>query len=306
MSETSLVRSPLKARTRPLPFAHVQRALAEFNHERLAPGLGNVALSRTIGLETSYRLLESEFVEQMRGRVAPLLTAVPQHPDSFISWFEALKANGPGQNDPLFSWLAEEASRDEMRWFLEQEVSGEAGFDDLVALTQVKMPTQAKLEMARNYWDEMGRGREVGMHGPMLSHLAAQLNIRSDIAAATPEALALSNMMTALACNRRYAFHAVGALGVIEMTAPARASAVSRGLERLGVSAEDRRYFDLHAVLDVKHSDAWNREVLHPLVQEDGRRAKAIAEGALLRLQCGADCFARYRAQFGPNRFLAH
>ena len=47
---------------------------------------------------------------------------------------------------------------DQMRWFLTQEVAGEAGFDDLAALTQVKMPQQAKLEIARNYWDEMGRG----------------------------------------------------------------------------------------------------------------------------------------------------
>jgi hypothetical protein len=53
-----------------------------------------------------------------------------------------------------------------MLWFLTQEVAGEAGFDDLLALTQVKMPITAKLEMARNYWDEMGRGRETAMHWP--------------------------------------------------------------------------------------------------------------------------------------------
>ena len=35
-----------------------------------------------------------------------------------------------------------------------------------------------------------------------------------------PEALALGNTMIALARNRRYAFHSIGALGVIEMTAP--------------------------------------------------------------------------------------
>ena len=45
-----------------------------------------------------------------------------------------------------------------MRWFLTQEAAGEAGFDDLVAMTQVKLPARAKLELARNYWDEMGRG----------------------------------------------------------------------------------------------------------------------------------------------------
>ncbi len=55
--------------------------------------------------------------------------------------------------------------------------AGEAGFDDLVAMTQVKLPVSAKLELARNYWDEMGRGNPKGMHGPMLDVLAQTLAV---------------------------------------------------------------------------------------------------------------------------------
>jgi hypothetical protein len=88
----------------------------------------------------------------------------------------------------------------------------------------------------------------------------------------------------------------VGALGVIELTAPGRSAMVAKGLRRIGLSNRERRYFDLHAVLDVKHSADWNREVLRPLVEEDPRRAAAIAEGALIRLNCGLRCFERYRA----------
>jgi len=122
-----------------------------------------------------------------------------------------------------------------MKWFLEQEVSGEAGFDDLVALTQVKMPLCAKLEMARNYWDEMGRGSPKGMHGPMLENLARHLELNSKPRRVVHEAVALGNAMIALAQNRCFAFHSVGALGAIEMTAPTRAGHVARGLKRLGV-----------------------------------------------------------------------
>jgi hypothetical protein len=110
------------------------------------------------------------------------------------------------------------------------------------------------------------------------------------------ESLALGNLMTALAMNRRYTFHSVGALGVIELTAPGRAALVNAGLKRLGVGGEARRYFALHATLDVKHSIAWNREVLRPLVAEDPETARAIAEGALMRLEAGRRCFERYRA----------
>ena len=52
-------------------------------------------------------------------------------------------------------------------------------------------------------------------------------------------------------------------------------------------------------MLDVKHSEAWNAEAIRPLVEEDPRRAQAMAEGALIRLECGKRCFERYRAEFG-------
>ena len=186
-----------------------------------------------------------------------------------------------------------------MRWFLTQEVAGEAGFDDLVALTQVRMPVQPKLEMARNYWDEMGRGKHVGMHGPMLELAVQELRLEPSIETTVWESLALANLMIALAQGRRYAFHSVGALGVIELTAPGRVSLVNEGLAQLGVSSAGRRYFQLHANLDVLHSREWNREIIRPLVAADARCARALAEGALLRLRCGARCFERYRAEFG-------
>ena len=240
--------------------------------------------------------LEGGFVEELRAAVVSEAAEVPTDPDGFIAWFEHLKHSGPGQGDPLFPWLAHEASRDELRWFFEQEAAGEAGFDDLVAYTQVKLPTAAKLELARNYWDEMGRGNAKGMHGPMLDALVETLAVSPTIETTVWESLALANAMTAMATNRRYAWHSVGALGVIELTAPGRSAKVAEGLRRIGLSGRERRYFDLHAVLDVKHSSDWNREALRPLVEEDPARAIAIAEGALIRLTCGARCFERYRA----------
>lgn len=271
----------------------MQYELALFNRARIAPGLGDEP-------EDDLRMLQAErrFVEDARRTIAPLVRGVPTGARRFVAWFEMLRDSGPGQGDPLFPWLAERASYNQMRWFLEQEVAGEAGFDDLVAVTQVKMPVRAKLEMARNYWDEMGRGEEKGMHGPMLETLARHFEVSPRIETTVAESLALGNMMMALAFNRRYAFHSVGALGAIEMTAPTRATFVVDGLNRLGVPKKSSHYFSLHAVLDVKHSQAWNAEVLEQLVAEDPRRAQAIAEGALLRLWCGEQCFIRYRKEF--------
>lgn len=274
-----------------------QRGLARWNRARLAPGFPDELWLGAAERDERMRRQESEFLDALRAEVAPAAAAAPSEPEAFLAWFEALKEAGPGQDDPLFPWLAEAADRDQMRWFLGQEAAGEAGFEDLLAMTQVRMPARAKLEFARNYWDEMGRGNPKGMHGPMLDSLIERLEIDPVIETTVPESLALANAMTAMAATRRYAWHSVGALGVIELTAPARSAATAAGLRRLGFAPGERRYFDLHAVLDVKHSEAWNREALGPLVAEDPRRAAAIAAGALIRLRCGARCFERYRAE---------
>jgi hypothetical protein len=275
----------------------IQRGLAEWNSKRLRPALPEPDWELKLARDHQMLRLEGKFLEALRAEIGSEAAAVPTDPEGFLTWFEDLQGTGPGQGDPLFPWLAEQASLDEMRWFLTQEAAGEAGFDDLTAYAQVKLPARAKLELARNYWDEMGRGNPKGMHGPMLDTVVRALDLRPEIENTVWESLALANAMTAMATTRRYAFHAIGALGAIELTAPGRSAATAAGLKRLGIGAKQRHYFDLHAVLDVKHSEAWNREAIGPLVAEDARRARAIAEGALIRLKCGERCFERYRAE---------
>jgi hypothetical protein len=274
-----------------------QRGLAHWNHERLAPQFPSADWQGKLDRDLKMLRLEGGFMEALRADVAQEAAEAPSDPDGFIAWFEELKETGPGQGDPLFPWIAEEASLEEVRWFLQQEAAGEAGFDDLVAYTQVKLPAAPKLELARNYWDEMGRGNPKGMHGPMLQVLVDTLGIEPTIDTTVWESLALANAMTAMATTRRYAWHSVGGLGAIELTAPGRSAATAAGLKRLGFSERERRYFMLHAVLDVKHSEDWNREALRPLVEEDPARATAMAEGALIRLRCGERCFERYRRE---------
>jgi hypothetical protein len=270
--------------------------LAALNRGRVTPGLPDAG---SPGDLTSALAEEAAFLAAARDRVMAAASTAPTDAKPFLAWFEALAHHGPGQGDSLFPWLATKSSLSDMRWFLAQEVAGEAGFDDLVAMTLVGMPTRPKLELAANFWDEMGRGGPRGMHGPMLQALAKYLELDLPLAEVVWQALALANTMAGLAAHRHYAFHSIGALGVIELTAPGRAAQVDAGLRRLGVPAKFRHYFALHAVLDVKHSAAWNAEVIAPLVEEDPRRATAIAEGALMRLECGAACFVRYRAECG-------
>lgn len=274
-----------------------QRRLARWNHARLEPKLPDKNWRLKLESEREMLGLERCFLEELRREVQNEIRELPTAAPAFVAWFEALEQRGPGQHDALFDWLATEATLEQMRWYLTQEAAGEAGFEDLTAYTQIKLPVRVKLELARNYWDEMGRGNAKGMHGPMLSRLIQALDLRPSINGTVAESLTLANAMTAMATRRDFAWQSFGALGIIELTAPARSRAVAAGLKRLGVCAKDRLYFDLHAVLDVKHSQEWNAEAISPAVAEDPDRAYAIAEGALIRLNCGSRCFERYRRE---------
>ncbi|MES3029489.1 MAG: iron-containing redox enzyme family protein [Pseudomonadota bacterium] len=276
--------------------AGLHQDLAHWNHRRLAPSAPTPNWEAELREEARMRWLEGVWIETLREEVAEQAAAAPSDVEGFIAWFEALKRDGPGQGDQLFDWLATTATLDDMKWFLTQEAAGEAGFDDLVALAQIKAPTTAKLELARNYWDEMGRGNEGGMHGPMLEKAVEALHLNPSIEGTVWPSLALANTLTAFATTRRYAWHAIGALGVVELTAPTRVSRVAYGLKRLQAPPVVRKYFELHAVLDVKHADDWIANVLRPLVSEDPSRARHLAEGALIRLNCGAKCFEAYRS----------
>lgn len=280
----------------------LHRRLNRFARRRMLPSTDAGAWEDELREECELRRLERAWVEAERSAVAAEAARAPAEAGAFVAWFEALRDVGPGQHDPLFPWLAQQASFEQMTWFLRQEMAGEAGFDDLVALTQVRLPVQAKLELARNYWDEMGQGQARAMHGPMLERLARALDLTVSADQTVWESLALANLMVALASNRHYAFQSIGALGVIELTAPDRSACVNMGLKRLGAPADARRYYALHATLDRKHAAAWNREVLYSLVASDGALSTPIAEGALLRLRAGARCFERYRRQlFGSS-----
>lgn len=277
----------------------LHRSLLQLNRTRMTPDLESQSWLDSLDTEYALRRQEHAFVEHERVQVRARAAAAPRDADAFVAWFDGLRETGPGQGDVLFPWLEEHATLAQMKWFLAQELAGEAGFDDLVALTQVKLPPQAKLELARNYWDEMGQGHAGGMHGPMLEALSQALQLEVAVESTVWESLALANLMSACAANRHYAYHSVGALGAIELTAPGRSAHVNAGLKRLGLSGAARRYYALHATLDIKHAEAWKREVLRPLVASDPQTAPLLAEGALMRLCAGERCFARYRHELG-------
>ena len=273
--------------------------LAKHNLTRMAAGKPNESWESDERSEFEYRILEGHYLEELRTSVQPLIPEKFTSTQHFISWFEALAENGPGQQHRLLDWLANDCTLAQMKWFIAQEAASKAGFDDLLAYTQVQLPAQAKLECARNFWDEMGRGKQGATQAILLERMLKGLNITPSINSTVWESLALSNTMIGLATTRRYTYQALGALGVIELISSQQAATISQGMQRLGIGPWTRSYFDLHAALNVAHSRSWIKEVLQPLVAADPECAQSLAEGALMRLKCGQLCFDRYSSELG-------
>lgn len=256
---------------------------------------------------TCCTLLEQEWLTHERAVIRERLGKVPLEPRDFVDWFENLEQTGYGQHHPLFLYLAERANAAELRYFLKQELATEAGFDDLVALTQVKTPLRVKMELARNYWDEMGDGNRDDVHSLLLANVAKSLNLDldGDLDGIHWQPLALSNLMVAFAKNRSLFYQSIGALGVIELTAPGRCTKVTEGLRRNGLDSSQIQYYALHSSLDVEHWQGWKENVMYPLLQENPACMTALAEGALLRLLAGNRCFEVYFRQMQARSFAA-
>lgn len=274
--------------TPPAPIADAAEAhcrLAEWNHRRLTPRGPGVDDYAAVAEDHAMRKLELDLLAALREDVSPFAAEAPRDPDGFVAWFEALRQEGPGQGDPLFPWLAQAASLSAMRWFLTQEMAGETDAEDLVALTPVRLPRQARMEIWARYWGRLGQG-----HGPMLATVARSLGLRPT-GQTVWQSLALSNLMAAMATHPAYAYHAVGALEAVELTAPTRLGYVAEGLKRLGVAPTGSGRFQPLASPDLEVS----RSILRSLVTERPESAPWIAEGALMRLMCGLRCFETYR-----------
>ncbi|MBC7373278.1 MAG: iron-containing redox enzyme family protein, partial [Frankiales bacterium] len=83
-------------------------------------------------------------------------------PDEVVRAMRAVAARD--RLPAAYRWLATSASWRQVVDFLALEGGPDGGFDDLVAVCQVGLSGSAKLELGKNYWDEMGQGDAAGVH----------------------------------------------------------------------------------------------------------------------------------------------
>lgn len=217
---------------------------------------------------------------------------LPAEPGAFCEWFKRAAFTHPLYEHPLYAFLAGEATREQLVRFLRLEAAGEAAFDDLVALGQVGTRGEVKIEMGRNYWDELGNGKSHAVHTHLFHQLTHALGITAPEAHELPwQVLSGVNLMMWSCIPRRNAFRAQGTLGAVELLAPQRCTRLTTGAKRVGIPKKAMIYYAAHAIVDIGHAEGWLDHVVRPQVAERPEARIGIAEGLMARADASLDYF---------------
>ena len=222
--------------------------------------------------------LEQPFVAWLEAEDAGVDWDLPAEPVAAMR-----KLGARGLVPEVYGWLAEEATHDELVAFLTLEGGPDGGFDDLVAACQIGLEGEAKVELAQNYWDEMGNGSLEAVHTELHRRLARALDIKALPRTQQPiEALERAALGSVLATNRHLHREMVGALGLIELQAGPRCRKVVAALKRLDAPADALPFYEEHAVADPRHGKDWLDHVVATL-GTDPAWAAGIVRGARWR-----------------------
>jgi hypothetical protein len=220
--------------------------------------------------------------------------------DGAVSWIRGVAVDD--RLPEAYHWLANEATHAELLQFLALEGGPDGGFDDLVALCQVGLDGSAKLELGKNYWDEMGNGDPAGVHTQLHRDLAAALQLPVVPLSRQPleslERLALNGL---LATNRWLQPELIGALGLTELQAGPRCRMVLRALDRLHAPEAAYPFYVEHAEVDPVHGKDWVEKAIAPLVAERPDWGPRILKGALWRTQVNLAFFAAAQRQVAAD-----
>ena len=198
----------------------------------------------------------------------------------------------------IYEWLARDADRDEVVEYLSLEGGPDGGFDDLVAACQIGLDGSAKLELAQNYWDEMGNGSLARVHTELHRKLSRALGLSCPPRDRQPVAALERSVLTGLmATNRWLQPELLGALGLLELQAGPRCRKVVAALERIGAGEDAIDFYAEHATVDPRHGKDWVDKAIAPF-DGDERWATGIVRGARWRsivnegfFACMADTF---------------
>lgn len=250
------------------------------------------------------RELEEATLTAEQNRIEPgALDDLPADPDEFLSWIKRTARAHVVFKHPYYQeFIRDRATAADLRDYVIQESVVDGRFDDLLAMAQVGTAGPAKMEIARNFWDEMGNGEPEDVHTTLFGRIFEVLDITdADLRAGlSATALLNGNLAVMMSRYRRLYPEAVGFLGMTEWLVPDRFVQVVHAWERLGLPDVGITYHRLHITIDSQHAAGWFHNIVRPAAGNEFMR-RGIARGTLLRLNSSA----RYLDERMPQTLAA-
>jgi len=242
--------------------------------------------SDILNLESEWNLYEESRLD---------LSGLPTNAKELEEWYYELRRTNREAVAPFFRFLAEEATLEQLSFYICLEAQVDGRFDDTIVLSQIGMLGDMKLAIDENYWDEMGLGDLNGMHTLLFGKAEPYFRqfIQRFDASLLSSSLALKNgnLLSMFALRRWYVVRLLGTLTLLEDTVPYRFSKMVKGMQRHNVPDEISQYHTLHTKIDVIHGNQLVQRVLLPLARENPAAIRDICIGCLIRFNVEKDYY---------------
>lgn len=199
---------------------------------------------------------------------------------------EQIKQHVASRHPFYESFLPTKATVEDVAFYLAQETLQDPRLDDFIAYLQIGLPVKIKLELASNYWDEMGNGIEPRVHTVMFQRTIECLGITSEFVQSnlTVHGLLCGNLSALLVLRRHLIFRAIGYFAAIEFLFPVRCLSLMSAWKRLELPLEGTTYHKEHVKIDALHASGFFNKVIQPLVKMKPEWGTEIYWGVCARL----------------------
>ena len=245
----------------------------------------------SVALHEVTRLLENATIAAQDAALDPdVWDSLPTEPRAYLSWIKrTAKEHRVYKHSYYRDFIHNHATADDLRTYVIQESVVDGRFDDLLAMMQVGTNGAAKMEIATNFWDEMGNGNHAQVHTHLFNNIFKVFDVEAEDLerSLTANALLSGNLAVMLCRYRQFYAEAVGFLGMTEWLVPDRFVHVLHAWARLGLPESGVAYHRLHVTIDSQHAQGWFHNVVLPAAESPHMR-RGIARGTLWRLNSSA------------------
>lgn len=237
-------------------------------------------------------ILENAWYQFEESRVPSLPDCKNMSIEDFSLQIKEIWKNHHAYSHEVFSYLSNDASREAIVFYIQSDYALNVRFYDLISLSLVAIPENTRIEVAHNYWDEMGKGN------PDETHIQLYRNVLNSVSSLSKNdyidllgtnGLSGYNLLLKQVLARKDYFRSIGALAVTELADPQQYIKFIDGCKRVGIYSDKFKYYSEHIDIDALHGESWIDHVIIPVANSHPECRNQILEGCYMRLNTSAD-----------------